>query len=163
MSKTEDEDDDIPCYGDMNDAMDMTEDYPESSSDDGPPMDPWDSSTASTTIESRDLDQWDGYSEEEFTLSICLAGSSVWAEYDFGMHHGIMYLPQRPYFSSRAKIPFEWRGRERGEGEMSFGPSIKGWIRFLGNGEIQGMINCYGQARFSGFGGLPSHGTRRDP
>lgn len=82
------------------------------------------------------LDQWDDFSGEEFTLSISLSGTSVWAKYDFGMHYGIMYMPQRPYSSSREKIPFEWRGRDRSEEQMDFGPDNKGWIRFLGNGEI---------------------------
>jgi len=33
---------------------------------------------------------------------------------------------------------------------MSFGPGNTGWIHFLGNGKIEGMITCYGMARFTG-------------
>jgi len=33
---------------------------------------------------------------------------------------------------------------------MSFGDDNVGWIEFLGNGVISGMINCYGEAMFQG-------------
>lgn len=102
-------------------------------------------------IECDDLDQWDNYSGEEFFLTIRLAGTAVWAEYDFGNFTGIMHMPRRPYSSSREKIPFHWRGREGGEGQMSFGPTNTGWVRFLLDHEIEGIINCYGNARFRGW------------
>lgn len=52
--------------------------------------------------------------------------------------------------ASYTQLPFEWCGREMGEGQMSFGPGNQGWIQFLGDGRIEGVINCYGWARFSG-------------
>jgi hypothetical protein len=101
-------------------------------------------------IQSSDLDDWSQYNEDEFSLIMCLCGNSVWGAYDFGMHSGIIYLPDRPYAASHDELPFTWRGRENGEGEISFGPGNTGWIRFLGNGKIEGMITCYGQAKFTG-------------
>ncbi|KAK9351232.1 hypothetical protein V1523DRAFT_417318 [Lipomyces doorenjongii] len=102
-------------------------------------------------IRSDDLDQWSEYSQEEFTLILCLSGNSVWGAYDFGMHHGILHTPDRPYSASQDLVPFTWRGRERGEGEMSFDEDNEGYIRFLGDGKIEGEINCYGQAKFIGW------------
>ncbi|KAK9319960.1 hypothetical protein V1517DRAFT_330877 [Lipomyces orientalis] len=101
-------------------------------------------------IRSDDLDQWSEYAQEEFTLILCLSGNSVWGAYDFGMHHGILYIPNRPYSASQNMVPFTWRGRERGEGEMSFDEDNEGYMRFLGDGKIEGEINCYGQAKFVG-------------
>ncbi|KAK9357290.1 hypothetical protein V1504DRAFT_442899 [Lipomyces starkeyi] len=99
-------------------------------------------------IRSSDLDQWSGFPQEEFTLTLCLSGNAIWGAYDFGMYHGILYVPNR---ASQDIMPFTWRGRERGEGEMSFEEDNEGYIRFLGDGQIEGEINCYGQAKFIGW------------
>ncbi|KAJ8098915.1 hypothetical protein POJ06DRAFT_282784 [Lipomyces tetrasporus] len=101
-------------------------------------------------IRSDALDQWSEFPQEEFTLILCLSGNSVWGAYDFGMYHGILYMPDRPYSASQDMVPFTWRGRERGEGEMSFDEDNEGYMRFLGDGKIEGEINCYGQAKFIG-------------
>ncbi|KAL9080493.1 MAG: hypothetical protein Q9157_000727 [Trypethelium eluteriae] len=102
-------------------------------------------------INSNALDEWpDMFDADDFSLILCLEGNTIWGAYDFGMHSGILYLDSRPWTSSWDELPFSWRGRENSEGQMSFGPSNHGWIRFLGNGQIEGMINCYGDARFSG-------------
>ncbi|KAL9083348.1 MAG: hypothetical protein Q9165_008548 [Trypethelium subeluteriae] len=102
-------------------------------------------------IHSNDLDEWpDMYDADDFSLILCLERNTIWGAYDFGMHNGILYLNSRPWTSSWDELPFSWRGCENSEGQMSFGPSNHGWIRFLGNGQIEGMINCYGAARFSG-------------
>lgn len=67
------------------------------------------------------------------------------------MFVGIIKISQQPQRASYTQLfPFEWRGRERGEGEMSFGPRNRGWIKFHGHGRIEGAINCYGMAQFSG-------------
>lgn len=118
---------------------------------DGPPLHPLGLINGEYEITSRDLNEWpDRFPPEEFNLALSLAGSSLWGEYDFGMFRGIMWFPDRPWGSSYEQIPFKWRGRELGEGEMSFGPRNQGWIRFLGGGEIEGQINCYGSAKFWG-------------
>ncbi|KAK9234615.1 hypothetical protein V1525DRAFT_422081 [Lipomyces kononenkoae] len=108
-------------------------------------------------IRSDDLDQWSGYPQEEFTVILGLSGNAVWGAYDFGMYHGILYIPNRPCSASQARVPFTWRGRERGEGEMSFDEDNEGYICFLGNGKIEGEINCYGQAKFIGWRTTGNH------
>ncbi|KAK9364584.1 hypothetical protein V1509DRAFT_635927 [Lipomyces kononenkoae] len=102
-------------------------------------------------IRSDDLDQLSGFPQEEFTLTLCLSGNTIWGAYDFGMHHGILYIPNWFHSASQGMVPFTWRGRERGEGEMSFNEDNEGYIRFLGDGKIGGEINCYGQAKFIGW------------
>lgn len=99
-------------------------------------------------LECSDLEEWQ-YNSEDFSLILTLDGTSLWGAYDFGAFEGILYLPTRPYAVLDDPIEFTWRGRET-EGESSFGPNNKGWIKFLGNGEICGMINCYGEAMFKG-------------
>ncbi|KAF1811612.1 hypothetical protein P152DRAFT_438127 [Eremomyces bilateralis CBS 781.70] len=109
-----------------------------------------------------DLDQWSQYNADEFTLSLCLAGTFVWGAYDFGAYSGILCIPRRPYEASDEKFEFTWRGRENGEGVMSFGPGNHGWIRFLRDGRIEGKINCYGNAHFEGEKGDEPERSFRD-
>lgn len=86
----------------------------------------------------------------DLTLTLALSGTTVWGAYDLGMFYGIIYLPGRPWEASDQPIPFTWRGREEGEGMMSFGEDCDGEISFLGNGEIEGWISVYGQCEFRG-------------
>lgn len=86
----------------------------------------------------------------DLTLTLSLDGTTVWGAYDFGMFSGIMFLSNRPWQASGEPLPFTWRGRENGEGQMSFGPSCQGEIFFLGNGEIGGWIGVYGRCDFQG-------------
>jgi hypothetical protein len=103
------------------------------------------------SIEAPSLDDWEEYDGDEFTLELRLMGQFVWGYYNFGMHEGVLCIPRRPYSASGEKFEFTWRGHENGEGEMSFGPGNRGWIQFLGNGNIEGEINCWGTAHFSGW------------
>ncbi|CAI7589716.1 unnamed protein product [Penicillium viridicatum] len=93
--------------------------------------------------------QWD-IVPEALTLSLRLNGREIWGEYKFEMFEGILWMPERPMRSSFDRIPFKWRGRENGEGEMSFDDDQEGWIEFLGDGDIVGMINCCGDLHFRG-------------
>ncbi|OJD11327.1 hypothetical protein AJ78_07879 [Emergomyces pasteurianus Ep9510] len=104
------------------------------------------------SLESSDLREWSMYDDHPFTLILTLHQNALWGAYDFGMFSGVLYIPQRPWESSAdKKYEFSWRGRENSEGQVSFDDSRqKGWIRFLGNGRIDGMIGVYGKARFSG-------------
>ncbi|KAK9310980.1 hypothetical protein V1524DRAFT_473530 [Lipomyces starkeyi] len=95
-------------------------------------------------IRSDALDQWSGFPQDEFALILCLSGNAVWGEYDFGMYHGVLYIPNRPHSASQDMVPFTWRGRERSEGEMSFGEDNEGYI-------YASWINCYGHAKFIGW------------
>ncbi|KAF2665484.1 hypothetical protein BT63DRAFT_482421 [Microthyrium microscopicum] len=102
-------------------------------------------------IESSDLDQWTQFSGYQMTLILTLEGQGLWGAYDFGMHSGIIRLLERPYTASDDRFDFTWRGRENSEGQMTFGDTNRGWIQFLGDGRIAGMITCYGQAHFEGI------------
>lgn len=86
----------------------------------------------------------------DLTLTLSLEGTTVWGAYDLGMFSGIIFLPERPWQASNEPLPFTWRGRENGEGEMSFGNNCQGEMYFLGNGNIEGWINVYGQCSFTG-------------
>jgi hypothetical protein len=102
-------------------------------------------------IESPSLDEWSQFPQEDFSLLLSLSGNSVWGEYDFGMFYGILHMPKRPWTASEETIPFKWRGGNRSDSEIRFGNDNKGFIRFLGEGKIEGEINCYGHAKFSGW------------
>jgi hypothetical protein len=101
------------------------------------------------TLSCPSLLEWEMYDDHEFTLLLALQGKAIWMSYDFGMFSGIMHLPERPYTASDNRLEFQWRGVENSEGEISYDNS-PGWISFLGDGEIEGMIPVYGEARFSG-------------
>ncbi|MCJ1262686.1 hypothetical protein MMC22_002556 [Lobaria immixta] len=87
----------------------------------------------------------------ELSLILCLERPRVWGAYDFGAFSGILHLPQRPSQPSEDPLPCHWRGRENGEGEMSFGDNCFGEIAFLGDGRIAGMLNVYGDCEFTGM------------
>lgn len=86
----------------------------------------------------------------EPTLTLALQGDTLWGAYDLGHFTGILFLPSRPYAASVDPIPFTWRGRENGMGEMSFGPGCEGEIAFLGQGRVRGWIGVYGRCEFEG-------------
>ena len=99
----------------------------------------------------------------DLTLTLALEGTTVWGAYDFGMSSGILFLPNRPWQASKEPLPFTWRGRENGEGEMSFGNGCQGEISFLGKGKIEGWINVCGKCSFNGVrrAGAGTVGTTR--
>lgn len=88
--------------------------------------------------------------DESHTLILCLDTPRVWGAYDLGQFSGIIHIPQRPYQPSSTPLSFHWRGRELGEGEMSFGDQCVGEIAFLGDGMIEGTMNVYGECEFWG-------------
>ena len=87
----------------------------------------------------------------DLSLILSLDGNFVWGAYDLGMFSGIICLPQRPRQASDELLPFTWRGRENGEGMMTFGHGCEGEISFWGNGYIEGWISVYGRYEFNGF------------
>ncbi|KAJ5773355.1 hypothetical protein N7457_008251 [Penicillium paradoxum] len=88
--------------------------------------------------------------QEGMTLSLRLNGKEIWGTYSLGMFEGVFWMPERPMKPSFEAIPFYWRGRDTGEGEMSFDSENEGWIEFSGEGDIKGMINCCGNLTFRG-------------
>ena len=90
------------------------------------------------------------WSTGPLTLTLTLDSPGVWGAYDFGMFEGILRLAERPWAVSDT-CSLMWRGRENGEGEMNFDDgSNQGYIDFLGNGEIEGALNLYGNCDFTG-------------
>lgn len=86
----------------------------------------------------------------DLNLTLSLDDTTIWGAYDLGIFSGIIFLPSRPWQASSEPLPFTWRGRENGEGEMRFGYGCEGEVSFLGNGKIEGWINVYGRCGFKG-------------
>ena len=61
------------------------------------------------------------------------------------MFSGILNMAG-PYIAFDTRIQFQWHGRENSEGQMTYGNDNFGWIKFLGDGEIEGIISVYGEA-----------------
>ncbi|KAK7408031.1 hypothetical protein QQX98_009804 [Neonectria punicea] len=102
--------------------------------------------------------EWSHYGSD-FDLSLTLAGTSVWGKFELGVIQGIMYFRKRPWRSSHEPIPFKWRGTED-QGPVMYGDRNDGWVRFLGDGRIEGSFDyqsitfrgrhCPGQGSGSG-------------
>ncbi|KAL7784528.1 hypothetical protein V8C37DRAFT_395737 [Trichoderma ceciliae] len=103
--------------------------------------------------------EWPSYGAE-FSLVLTLAGSNLWGRLDLGVIEGVMYFDQRPRSSSFDEVPFHWRGREDDGPILSSDENITGWIRFLGDGRIEGWIDYQG-IHFTGHR-LPHQGTRSE-
>ena len=97
-------------------------------------------------------DEWPNWAND-LSLTLTLDTPGLWGAYDFGMFSGILHIENRPYESSDVSVPCRWRGRENGEGQMSFGNQCTGAITFLGGGRIEGWLSLYGRCEF--------YGTRR--
>ena len=104
----------------------------------------------------------DNFDPDSLSLILTLDGPRIWGAYDFGQYSGVLLLENRPYSASNEALPVKWRGRENGEGEMSFGDHCYGDIAFHGNGRITGMLNFYGDCGFSGTR-QPGPGTALRP
>jgi hypothetical protein len=102
-------------------------------------------------VRSSDIEgNWTDATSGGITLSLRLDGKEIWGKYEFGAFEGVLWMPERPMKPSFDRVAFNWRGRETGESEMSFGDDQESWIEFLGDGEIVGMINCCGDLHFRG-------------
>ncbi|KAI0518410.1 hypothetical protein F5B22DRAFT_60876 [Xylaria bambusicola] len=82
-------------------------------------------------------DQW---GHEDFDLVLTLSGNKLWGKFDLGIVTGILHFDERPWESSDEPVPFTWRGEET-DGPVWYGNNNKGWIRFLGNGRIEGQLD----------------------
>ncbi|KAI1428730.1 hypothetical protein F5Y12DRAFT_628889 [Xylaria sp. FL1777] len=101
-------------------------------------------------------DQW-GF--DDFDLVLTLSGRELWGKFDLGIVSGILHFDERPWGPSEDRVPFTWRGEERErDGRIFYGNNNYGWIRFLGNGRIEGELDYMGLD----FGGerLSSQSTR---
>ncbi|KAI1091685.1 hypothetical protein F5B19DRAFT_457186 [Rostrohypoxylon terebratum] len=101
-------------------------------------------------------DEWD---HTDLSLVLTLSGSELWGKFDLGIIEGILHFPQRPYVSSHDAVNFTWRGQEL-DGPVVHGNGNKGWIRFLGDGQIEGFLDWM-RIEFHGTR-LSGQGTRSD-
>ncbi|KAI1349383.1 hypothetical protein F5Y01DRAFT_186622 [Xylaria sp. FL0043] len=97
-------------------------------------------------------DQWGC---KDFDLVLTLSGRELWGKFDLGIIGGIMRFDERPWESSDDSVPFTWRGGEY-DGPIFYDNDNHGWIRFLGNGRIEGELDHmrldFGGVRLSGQG-----------
>ena len=101
----------------------------------------------------------DQYDSSEMTMKMSTSRNSLtkghlWISFNFGVISGIMRSQAFP-FPSSGTLSLQWRGRESGEGEMTFSKSNTVSITFLGDGKLQGVI--YGS--YMGTNGTPFFGT----
>ncbi|PTB37306.1 hypothetical protein M441DRAFT_149067, partial [Trichoderma asperellum CBS 433.97] len=95
-------------------------------------------------ISSRSVDEQRPEYASRLNLVLTLAGPSLWGRFDLGLVEGVMYFQERPCSSSLDAVPFSWRGHEP-NGPISYDDRYnKGWIKFLGDGRIEGWINHLG-------------------
>ncbi|KAI1136695.1 hypothetical protein F5Y05DRAFT_101628 [Hypoxylon sp. FL0543] len=99
--------------------------------------------------------QW---GHRNFKLILTLDGTQLWGRFSLGVISGVLRLDERPWQSSHDPIDFRWRGRER-EGPIMYGHNV-GWIKFLGDGRIEGELD-YMQLRFTGDR-VAGQGTRSE-
>lgn len=93
--------------------------------------------------------EWPDYAQD-MSLVLTLDSPGLWGAYDFGIFEGILRLNTRPWEPSSEGIQCSWRGRENGEGEMSFGDHCQGEVVFWGDGRIEGWLSLYGRCDFVG-------------
>lgn len=111
-------------------------------------------------ISSRSVDkEWPQHASG-LSLVLTLAGSSLWGRFDLGIIEGVLYFEERPRKSSLDAVPFSWRGREL-EGPISYNDRYNnGWIKFLGDGRIEGWID-HSDIYFEGYR-VSGQGTRSE-
>lgn len=73
-----------------------------------------------------------------------MQGNGIWGSFQaFDENtYGVFYIPQRPWGASldpNDSHSFGWRGVDD-NGDTLMGDSCRGWISFLGDGEISGTI-----------------------
>jgi len=98
------------------------------------------------------VSEWpDHCDSDSLTLELGVHGKALWGKYDLGMFSGIILFSRIPTVSNEF-VPCSWRGRENGEGEMSFGEYCTGTIAFLPNRKLAGTLSVYGDLAFAGTG-----------
>jgi hypothetical protein len=76
--------------------------------------------------------------------------SHLWASFHFGIVSGTIRASLPKNITVGMVCTFSWRGREEGEGEMTFGDENKGTLTFLGGGKIKGKMRWMGDFDFVG-------------
>ncbi|OTB03384.1 hypothetical protein M426DRAFT_177063 [Hypoxylon sp. CI-4A] len=109
-------------------------------------------------VECREVtDQW---GHDGFSLVLTLDGSQLWGSFDLGIVSGVLRISERPWQSSFGDVEFTWRGREL-DGPIIYGNHNAGFIRFLGDGRVEGGVDFNGGLEFEG-NRFPHQGTRSE-
>ncbi|KAJ8117114.1 hypothetical protein ONZ43_g4286 [Nemania bipapillata] len=80
---------------------------------------------------------------DDLDLVLTLSKSELWGKFDLGIVRGIMHFSERPWQSSYDRLPFDWCGEDM-DGTIRSGNENCGWIKFLGDGRIEGEISYMG-------------------
>ncbi|KAI0137254.1 hypothetical protein BJ170DRAFT_689600 [Xylariales sp. AK1849] len=155
-----DQDEPPPPYSEyQDDDVSSIDDGHDDDDDDGQPLAPLGLLNGRYEIESSDVTgNWPHYGSD-FGLVLTLAGSSLWGSFDLGVYEGVLCFDVRPYQSSHERLWFKWRGRED-QGPMVYGDHNRGWIKFLGNGRVEGWLDIQ-DLEFHGRR-APGQGTRSE-
>ncbi|KAJ5776224.1 DNA-repair protein UmuC-like N-terminal [Penicillium nucicola] len=81
-------------------------------------------------------------------ICLTLNWDEMWGSIELGILEGIIWIAKRPKKASEEKIAFEWYGRA--SEQLFVGRENSGWIRFLGDGQIEGEISCFRRYTFVG-------------
>ncbi|KAH9907316.1 hypothetical protein F4778DRAFT_721371 [Xylariomycetidae sp. FL2044] len=103
------------------------------------------------------LGQWSSYDEEDFELVLTLSGRELWGRFSLGVVRGVLRFAERPFQSSHEPLDFTWRGEED-NGSIVYGNNNRGWVRFLGDGRLEGQLD-YMRIDFTADR-FPGQGTR---
>ena len=98
-----------------------------------------------------DVHDWN---QMESSLVLTLDDNMLWGAFDIGgFFRGIIRLNERPYQSSYDMLAFDWRGENESTGYYRDADEEPdgSFIRFVGDGRIEGMIGSgEGLLRFGG-------------
>jgi hypothetical protein len=96
-------------------------------------------------------------------LVFTLDGNSLWGYFEIGPLQGVMYIPERPWESSRRELSFEWRGVDDQGVDHGAGLGEDGsWVAFLGDGLVEGEIVFFGDVLQFDARRLAGQGTRSE-
>ncbi|KAF9562443.1 hypothetical protein CPC08DRAFT_376607 [Agrocybe pediades] len=103
------------------------------------------------------LDDWSESERVVPTIEVYPSSTSahLWASFEFGIISGIMrsVYAVPPGGAVNADIPFEWRGCDQSEGQMTFDSSNRCMLTFLGDGRLEGRMqgSFLGTVKLSGL------------
>lgn len=94
-------------------------------------------------------------------LILTMDGNALWGSFEFGPVRGIFHIEERPRRSSEDTFGFEWRG-EDDQDEHLGGSHDGSYIKFVGDGNVEGVMNWNGDMlEFSGRR-VSGQGTRSE-
>ncbi|KAH6613768.1 hypothetical protein B0J18DRAFT_473551 [Chaetomium sp. MPI-SDFR-AT-0129] len=73
-----------------------------------------------------------------------LDGNALWGSFEIGPLSGIIFLEERPWESSHEELPIQWRARLNMGDYLDNYSDMRDFIRFSGDGEIDGEFRFYG-------------------